>query len=1025
MRENTPLTSISDPSALVEYLNNINLKGDMVLDELKRVSSDRDSFKQKFAEAEKKAKEAWDEVASLHNSEANGTPKDVAKSVPAPEEAQPKEIVNGDPLGVSSQSPTTSTKSRKGSLASLSIFSPKTKPLESPVLEKKSEDLFSFDNELPRLEAEIKEKQATIEGLEGEVNALRGDLAVTRESTQSMAGSLEKSTRELNILRERKDQLESELKEQASNSQKEIKQVKADLQTVECQLHDLKTETQSRDTAMVESLTKQLDEAKTEIKRLATRPTSEDHDFRAKELQARVEDLEAKITNLHADARLSEKRVETLNGLVSNLRGQLQSSDEASNQIQNDCRNRIAQYEAKLVNAHVNGITVADDKPLISDKSGIPQVVEPTVEPNAASKKRNKKKKKGGKSTVDSSAEDPPGGTVDKQSDDGAKELREIKESAVSNDAFVRVQNELDQLRLILAEKDAAIEKIQRKLKDQDDLKEEIESLRDDLVTVGQEHVEAKDRAKDLLAEKKALQSTIADLEMQLAELKSTHTSITAGSEAKHNELVEQFEDLKRKASSLQTDLSAAEQLANTRFKDITELKSILQKAQPELASLRAESAELRNVRESLNQKIYEIRRLDDRQEEMQLDLTKLKRAENELEKENKALNEKIAQESTGRLKAEEAGSNLTQQVHDLTVEKRHATESIDRLSRELAKAKEELRMSRTRLQDLEQQLSKTRAENEGFKEETELKTAQYASAQSLMTSMRDQTTEMATQMKEARERCESLDEEVAEAHKLLSERTREAETMRRLLADVEGRADARTREMKERMDTAIEERDRAEDEASTAGRRRAREMEEMRNKVREVERNLKRVEDEKEELESAQRDWKRRREDLEYRSDQSTKEVEAVRKAMSELRDALDESEKQVRDAEKQKAELKRAVEETQQRLEKLQKSNKVIFLLSQIIFSKTITNFRCFPVHGRRCPHPPNSEDKGGRLRSTVVKDVNGFRTNWIAARLARPKEPSDSWHDEGVSQRASAGLNGLRVPQECAPAIFGAEG
>lgn len=904
----------------------MNLKGDMVLDELKRVSSDRDSFKQKYVEAEKKTKEAWDEVTSLRNPEANGTPKDVAKGVPAPEAAQPKEVVNGDPLGVSIQSPTTSVKSRKGSLASLSIFSPKSKPLESPVLDKKSEDLFSFDSELPRLEAEIKEKQATIEGLEGEVKTLRGDLAVTRESTQSMAVSLEEATLELNILRERKDKLESELKVQSSNSQEEIDQVRKDLQTAECQLHDLKTETQSRDTTVEEDLTKQLNEAKEEIKGLQARPDSEDLDCRAKELQAKVEDLEAKITNLHADARLSEKRVETLNGLVSNLRGQLQSSDETSTQVQNDCRERIAQYEARLADAQ-------KDKSLVGDTPIIPQITEPNAESNAASKKRNKKKRKVGKTTNDSSAEDPPGSKVDNKPDEPSNEPRVMEESAVSNDTLVKVQNELDEVRLILAEKHAAIEKIQRKLKDQDDLKEEIESLRDDLVTVGQEHVEAKDRAKELLAEKKALQTTIADLEMELAELKSTHTSSTAGSEAKHNELVEQFEDLKRKASSLQTDLSAAEQLANTRFKDITELRSIIQKAQPELASLRAESAELKSVRETLNQKNAEIRRLEDRQEEMQLELTKLKRAENELEKENKALNERIAQESTGRLKAEEAGSNLTQQVHDLTIEKQHASESIDRLSRELAKAREELRTSRARLQELEQQLSKMRADNEGLREETELKTAQYASAQSLMSSMRDQTTEMAIQMKEAGERCESLDEEVAEAHKLLSERTREAETMRRLLADVEGRADARIREMKERMDTAIEERDRAEDEASTAGRRRAREMEEMRNKVREAERNLKRLEDEKEELESAQRDWKRRREDLEYRSDQSTKEAEAVRKAMSELRDALDESEKQIRDAEKQKAELKRAVEETQQRLEKLQKSNKVTFIHSSCL--------------------------------------------------------------------------------------------
>ena len=69
LRENTPLTSISDPGALVEYLNQLNLKGDMVLDELKRVSNERDAFKQMLADAEKSTRDAWDEVAQLRQQE--------------------------------------------------------------------------------------------------------------------------------------------------------------------------------------------------------------------------------------------------------------------------------------------------------------------------------------------------------------------------------------------------------------------------------------------------------------------------------------------------------------------------------------------------------------------------------------------------------------------------------------------------------------------------------------------------------------------------------------------------------------------------------------------------------------------------------------------------------------------------------------------------------------------------------------------------------------------------------------------
>ena len=65
LRENTPLTSIQDPRALVEYLNQINLKGDMVLDELKRVTSERDDFKKRFEQSEQVTTELKTELDTL------------------------------------------------------------------------------------------------------------------------------------------------------------------------------------------------------------------------------------------------------------------------------------------------------------------------------------------------------------------------------------------------------------------------------------------------------------------------------------------------------------------------------------------------------------------------------------------------------------------------------------------------------------------------------------------------------------------------------------------------------------------------------------------------------------------------------------------------------------------------------------------------------------------------------------------------------------------------------------------------
>lgn len=926
LRENTPLTSISDPKALVEYLNQVNLKGDMVLDELKRVSSDRDTCRQKLGEAEKSAKDAWDEVAKLRSEkDTKERPEDDAEQdnhVGSDDENAAQSSTDEDPLGATNKSPPTSIKSPTVSVRGMSLFSPKAKQMGSPKLRQGSEDLFSYDDEVPRLETSLKDRQHKINSLENEVKSLKGDLAVTRESTQSMVQTLEEATRELNGLRDSKDRSESELIEQRTASEELSEQLRTDLKAAEEKLQRLEAEHSSQDPGRVADLQVQLSTANQELEATRSNATTiAGATAQIQDLQATISNLESEVSNLQKDSKQSEKRIETLNNLVATLRSQLTETEEQNEDLKNvleksskeseDLEDKVKRMEAQL---DATSQPSLEKQPDVMTKDAQTQGHTAT-----GGKKKNKKKKKTGNSS----------GEHDQDRQSGSREesstIAAQTDEPAASETLSKLQDELRQLKNLLEEKDAAIERIHGKLKDQDGLREEIDTLRDDLVNVGQEHVEAKDRVKELIAEKTGLESTVANLEKEVAELHGIHASDTAGTEQKHNELVAQFEDLKVKATTLQTDLSAAQQLASSRFKDLNDLRNVLQKAQPEINTLRSEAAEVKSVKEALLKKDAEFKRLDSKHEEMRSELSNLKKSITDKEVEIRSLNQKISQESSNKSKAEDANAKIKQEVQRLDVEKRRANESLDRLSKELEKSREELLSSKTKLKDLEQSFSKARSDSEGMKEEMELKTAQYASAQSLMASMRDQTAEMAMQTKEARERCDSLDEEVAEAHRLLGERSREGETMRRLLADVEGRADARTREMKERMDAAIEERDRAEDEASTAGRRRAREMEDLRNKYRDMERNLKRAEEDKEELEISQRDWKRRREELEHRAGQSIKEVDEVKKAMGELRDALDESERQARDLEKQKAELRRSVEDTQHRLEKLQKSNKV----------------------------------------------------------------------------------------------------
>ena len=887
----------------------------MVLDELKRVSSERDNLKQKLEKVEQSTKDAWDEVTSLRqgNELCKNGDKAAERNGLVFAEKQPahsNDNVDSDLLRVTVKSPTASVKSRTPSIPSLSLFSPRSKASESPVVREGSEDLFSYDSELPRMESELGQRQEKIITLEHEVKSLKGDLAVARESTQSMVQTLEEATRESNVLREIKDRSLKEAEEQRSSSENLLDQIKAKLHETEANLEKLQNEHGSCNNGQVPELEKQLGDANAELESLRSRVRQSNGDAsQAQQLGHNLKTMESKVADLEAERKQDAKRIETLNGLVKSVRAQLEDLEDKNGKLVAELEVVGTQKQSKT--------NSTDNLPTQSTAEGLAT----TADASIPGRKKNKKKKRGGRPDPEQAKEQ--NSNVIQSS--ATEKSKEIEGGTDSHDTMTRLQEELGQLRKLLEEKDAAIERIHGRLKDQDELKDEIESLRDDIINVGQEHVQAKEKVKELTTGKATLETTVESLEKELTDLRATQASIAAGSDSKYKDLAVQFEELKTKAATLQTDLSAAQQLASSRFKDLSDLKSALQKAQPELTTLRSEVSELRFVRETLGKRTEDFTRLETRHEEMGSEVAGLKQAISERGSDIKTLNQKIAQGESARLKAEESSSRARQEVQRLEIERRQATESLDRLSKDLAKAREDLTNTSSKFRELELQIAQLDRDNEGLKEDIELKTAQHASAQSLMGSMRDQTAEMAMQMKEARDRCESLEEEVADAHRLLGERSREGETMRRLLADVEGRADARIRDMKERMDTAVEERDRAEDEASTMGRRRARELEDLRNKFRDTERSLKRAEEDKEELEAAQRDWKRRREELESKTEQSTQEADEIRRAMGELRDALDESERQAREVEKQKFELRRSVEDTQHRLEKLQKSNKV----------------------------------------------------------------------------------------------------
>jgi chromosome segregation ATPase len=1003
LRENTPLTSINDPSALLEYLNQITLKSDMVLDELKRVAAERDDYRKKSDESQKDIQALRDEISKLKQPEGNAD--SIAGQPLSPRQSYDVSNVR-DSTGATAvdsaqsvKSPTPSTSSR---LPSFSLFSPKSKAAKSPSVEKETtEEFFSYDDELPRLEVELRERQNDITVLTKQVSTLQGDLSVARESTEGMVQSLEAATRELHSLRDATEKHEyarselqlkiEDLEREKSSRTSQATAASQEEPSLVAQVAELKAALEETESALSSTRAAE-EENKAQLGVLernaaALRETVAQKDATVKDLEdslAMAQSAERQQGLQSRSDSASQKQIGILTNIMESLRSQLKVAEgeimelkevnrkanieiedllelKAHNDLQEEARRKLSDGAIDRYVAHIAeqpstkyfGFVNSEEFSLHGDASEAFQrfskivratrpelyealispekspekamtITEVQVAPNDTPKKSKKKKKKnkGGQGSIADQAINDPPAKVTETLDEAEDEAQALK--SAQSVAAQHLEKQIKDLEIKVQEKDAMIERLSAKLRDQESLNEEIETLRDDLLHQGEEHVEARDALKVARHEKSTLEERITNLENELTETKAHSATGSAESEKAQKDLLSEFEQLKAQSSVLQRDLAAAEQLAAARFKDITDLRELLSKAQPELRSLRSEVEDLRKTKEDLTNKTGELTRLESRHEDLKADIKNLSKKIGEKDTEIKDLRHKLADESSAKSKAEEDLRVARSNLQTAEAGRDTASSSQKQTSEELSKARADISTTRSKICDLDEAVSKHTKEIESLKEEIGLKNSLHNSTQAIVAGLREQTLELSTQAREASSRADSLEEELAEAQRMLSERSREGETMRRLLADVEGRTSTKIREMKQRVETAIEERDRVEDEASTSNRRMAREVEDLRNKAREATRSLKAVEEEKEELERSQKDLKRRRDELEGAEERARVEVAEVQAAMQQLREALDQREREHMELERQKADTKRLLEEAQERLERLQKANK-----------------------------------------------------------------------------------------------------
>ena len=895
LRESTPLTTINEPVALVDYLNQLSKRGDMAIDEFKKVSGERDDYRKKLEEAEQRAQDAMDETAELRESQ---------KSDAIHPNNEQQDQVDGEARpGVVSRS------------------------VEAPQKVSGAEDMFSIDEEVPRLQTDLAEREDQIQQLESQNRSLKKELSTTQESAEHMVRDLEAKGVELESLRTASEGSHDRSENEKATSQtleNEIARVKSDLDTAERQITEMKAESEKQQLLRAELYER-------------IRVSESEHDQKAQALAP----------------------------------------------------------------------------PASEDKSV------PGPSSKASKNKKNKNKRKGGAADTSTSQKSFP----DTESIESGEPA-----SKASHAADTSLQTRLDDCMKELEAKSADIDRLNSKLRANEEALEEIDNLREQLLGFGSDHVDAKERVKSLQSEKGSLEEANAKLERDLAEvrdrkdngsgaderekvaieadlahLRTQHESLqserdmlqgkligledrTEGSRkdkaseeaALQTEKTNQTNELgkiKARADSLEMELSASQQLAASRFKEISILQNTLQKTRTDLSAIRSEVSELQSTREELATVSAKVRKLESQESILRKEIEASKRNLADKTREGRALQEQISQEKSKRATAEENSRKLDKDLQRAQTEKNKASEAGESAAKKLGDIERQRDSTQSKIQELQTQIDSINRDAQGLREETELKTKQYASAQGLMSSLRDQATEMATQLRETKERAESLEEELTDAHRLMNERGREGETMRRILSDIEGRADARVKEMRERMDVAIQERDQAEEEASTIGRRRKRELDELRSKLNEAERDLRRAREERLDLERLEQKLRQDQSANERRAEQATQEASEAKKAMSELRDALDEGERQSQDLESEKQAAQRSLEDVQARLEKLQTTHKVrhenIWTPENVLtYGKTLSD----ELRSVRTAKSKTNESGGHSSRSSVDSPAPG---------------------------------------------------
>ncbi|CAB4479966.1 unnamed protein product [Rhizophagus irregularis] len=912
LRENTHLDGLSDVESFEAHLRNLNIKNEMSMEEIKRLTQIQDESKKQIEEIkeahnmqsksqtdlienlQEKFKEQEKEVVELRKQllEKSSPPstlqeinnhKDDITNLDKPSENENENSL--DEVAIEALSPPSSIDSQ--TLKNVEEINSIRSQYETKIvsLQKQLDDIKPTNSSL---NLKIEELNNELSNFHKKVENLESSNLELKRKLEDSSNNLNESIKKLDLYNQKIQELESDkslLKENETKLSNEISQLCEKIETLtNTQINNEKnlriefeqkiTQLKNNSSAKKSSLEKTIEELNKENENV--RKELEQHHMalntKIKEFEEEKDLITKQFDKKLDDAKIAKEKA--LNDAIAeNEALDIEAWETERHQL--EAQIKLLQQEIEQLKQE----NVPSSKPsspptgIIQERDALQiQVEEMRSALSSLTQNNNVDENQPDKAPIESDSVTEEIhelknelNTVRKQVDEQQTKIQESEEQITTLKNNVSEKDEqLSTVRSQLDSTKESIVKLEQTINEYRDKVSEIEKAKDNL----QKNLDSIIIERDnLLKERDELKLTHVEINKQNDSLKSDLTS-TRGKltelENQIGELMKERDDLNSSKKDLIKDLEIVQKKANdsrARMDDEMEaLRNKLAATEKNYALLESDVSRLHVAKTDALEKLSDVesrlKSLTQRERELQESFNEAKstvqKRDNELDnlKKQQADDEEKRKQSLNLLK------KTQQKINTLEKEKKDLSEEVERLQDTARTAEQsankELTAKSTQISQLEALNEKLTAEKEGLFDQLQMKEAEFESSQSLMENSQHRSTELTHQLKEIEEKSLALEEELTLLKRLYKEKSRENEALTIRVEELDKGTTERVDSLRKQVETHKQVKEKAEFELREVKRTIDDRIQEMVNKLSVKDQEVKRLETKLEEKDNS-----------------------------------------------------------------------------------------------------------------------------------------------------------------------------